>query len=168
MDGSGDQVARMLEGRVKAGAESVPTIAGGAATGQINLFSVAQPGQLDQVQAALLPVQAYVEPADRGEQFTTMLDAVTAQGDLETGLFSYAHGWEVIRAWAAALEETGTDASSAELIDTLETLPESDDPQFPIMRAGWSSESHFPHPPADAFVFSPVVGFEDGMYVTGK
>lgn len=168
MDGSGDQVARMLEGRVKAGAEDVLTIAGGAATGQINLFSIAQPGQLDLVHAALLPVQAYVDPADRGEQFTTMLDAISAQGELETGLFSYAHGWEVIRAWAAALEEAGTDASTDELIDTLETLPESEDPQFPIMRAGWTPESHFPHPPADAFVFSPVVGFEDGMYVTGK
>lgn len=167
MDGSGDQVARMLEGRVKAGAEDVPAIAGGAATGQINLFDVAQPGQLDKVQAALLPIQAYVDPADRGEQFTTMLEAITAQGELETGLFSYAHGWEVIRSWTAALEETGGDASTEEMISTLEELPESDDPQFPIMRAGWTAESHFPHPPAEAFVFSPVVGFEDGMYVTG-
>ena len=168
MDGSGDQVARMLEGRVKAGAEKIPTLAGGAATGQINLFEVAQPGQLNGVRAALLPVQAYVEPADRGEQFTTLVDALNAQGPLETGLFSYAHGWEVIRAWAAGLDGAGVDASADELIKELESLPVGDDPQFPILRAGWSAESHFPHPPADAFSFSPVVGFEDGMYVTGK
>jgi len=166
MEGSGAQIGHMLEGRIKAGAEKVPTVAGGAATGQVNLLQIAKEGQLESVHGVLMPVQAYVDPADRGEQFTTMLERIKAQGPLETSLFTYALAWDIIGIWSAAVTAAGDSPDGPALKTALENLKLPEDPQFPIMRNTFSADRHFPRLEPEHFTVGRFTDFVDGMYVT--
>lgn len=166
MDGSGGQVAYLLEGREKAGAEDIPTIMGGAGSAQVNLLDVAQSGQLANVHATLLPMQAYIEESERSAEFATMFERVTAQGPMETALFNYATGWDVVGTWAAGVEAVEGELTGAALKEALESgLDGSADPMFPIMSQMPTAESHFPQMEADVVRFATITDFRDGMYV---
>jgi branched-chain amino acid transport system substrate-binding protein len=164
-DGAGGQVAHILEGRTKAGAEKIPTV-GGVVMATQPLLKLAGPHQLDNLKVALLPTQKFVEPADRGPQFTALLKRVNAQGPLETVLYTYEAGWDMVMLWAAGVKNAGGDTDPDKLKASLENLPKSTDPQFPLYKTTYSAATHFPTAKPEEVTFGELVDTKEGMFVT--
>jgi hypothetical protein len=141
---------------------------GGAGSAQVNLLDVAHGNQLKNVNATLLPMQAFIEKKDRSNEFNAMFERVSKQGPLKTALFNYAMGWDVVGTWASGVDAVDGKLTGAALKKALESgLKGSSDPLFPIMGQMPTAKSHFPQMAPDVVKFAPVVEFRDGMYVTG-
>ncbi|MCU1345314.1 MAG: hypothetical protein JWL70_1580 [Acidimicrobiia bacterium] len=164
-DGAGGQVAHILEARTKAGAEKVPTVAGVVMASQ-PLLKLAGPHQLDNVKVALLPTQKFVEPANRGPMFTELLKRVNAQGPLGTVLYTYEAGWDMVNLWAMGVKNANGDTDPDKLKASLENLPPSTDPQFPLYKKTYTATSHFPNAQPSEVDFAELVESKEGMLVT--
>jgi branched-chain amino acid transport system substrate-binding protein len=165
MEGAGGQVPIMLASRVKAGGESIPTILGITAS-SAPLLDFASEEQRVNVYSTLLPLQRYIDPKDRSDEFVEFNERVTAQGPLEVSLAIYASGWDMIGLWARAAEQAGEDASGDEVVAALEDLTISeDDTQFPMFGAEYSAESHYPEGVPTRIEFGQVQATKDGMLI---
>lgn len=169
MDGAGTQAPHLLSGRAKAGAEKVPTIAGSVSSNE-PLHTIGSGKELENLNLTMLPLRAYVEPEDRGDQFNTMFEAVTGSGELDegTGLYAAAAGWDIIGLWAEAVRSIDGEVNGDSIREALETLEMPDDPQFPIYSGKFTRESHYFDPDPSDFVFGPVIDFRDHMFVIGE
>lgn len=162
LDGAGDQVPHMLSGRIKAQAETIPTI-GGNSVAAAPLEEFLGKPELEELYVAIVPGQAYMEPADRGDQFDEALAAIKKKGKIELPLNVYLAGWDLIGLWSSAISQIDGDVTGDSLKEALEDLPESDDPQFPLFSISYSGESHFRAAGADDYRFGILAGSEDGM-----
>lgn len=164
-EGAGAQVPAILSSRVKAGAEEIPTIAGVTASTQ-PLLEISQGKQLNNLYATMLPLQAYVEPEDRSDEFNEFAKRVNAQGPLEQPLATYAAGWDLVGLWARGVEQTGGDGSAEAITEALENLElTEDDKQFPMFGGDYTTESHFPQNVEDYMKFGVLKSEKDGMLV---
>jgi len=165
MEGAGAQVPIMLSSRVKAGAQDVPTILGVTAS-SAPILDFASAEQRDNVYSTLLPLQRYIEPQDRSEEFVEFEKRVTEQGPLEVSLAIYGSGWDMIGLWARAAEKAGEDATGDDVVKALEDLELSkDDTQFPMFGADYDDKSHYPYGVEKRIGFGQVVAEKDGMLI---
>ena len=166
MEGAGAQVATMVASRVKAGAESVPTIIGSSASSQ-PILEIANEAQRENLFNTLAPGEAWIEPEDRGEIFGTFVDLIKAQGELESPISVYQSGWDVLYVWTRAVESIDGEITSAAVREALENLPDYEEPLMPAYGGGggYSAESHFHPGKADDFTFGRIIETRDGMSV---
>lgn len=164
MDGAGSEVPIMLSSRVKANLGSTPTVIGNvASSGPLTTYAKGT-NELDNTYATLGPMGAFVPPAQRGPQFTAMLKSVLAQGALAAPLFVYATGWDYINYFVMALKNlNGKAVNGVNLASSLENLPTSTDPQFPMYRPTFTSSTHNPRTAPSEFTFGQETGTRDGM-----
>lgn len=169
MDGAGAEVPIMLSSRVKANLGSTPTVIGNvASSGPLTTYAKGT-NQLDNTYATLGPMGAFVPAAKRGPQFTAMLKSVQAQGALAAPLFVYATGWDYINYFVMGLKNlNGKSVTGVNLANSLENLPTSTDPQFPMYRPTFTSATHNPRTASSEFTFGQETGSEDGMIVLKK
>jgi branched-chain amino acid transport system substrate-binding protein len=165
MDGAGGQVAQILAGRVKAGAEDIPTL-GGTSMPLLPLFDLTEgTAQLDNVEFAFEPGSVWVDPAQRSAAFTTFQQDVTAQGDLEMPLSIYGFGWDLVQTYAAALKSIDGDISQEALKDALEDLPESVTDELVLYKELFSDDAHQVQPADGDILIGRPTEQRDGQYV---
>lgn len=164
-EGAGAQVSVILSSRVKASAESIPTIAGITASSQ-PLLEVAQGDQLQNLYATMLPLQRFIEPEDRSDEFNEMAERVNAQGPLEQPLATYGSGWDLVGLWARAVEQADGDSSAEAFTEAMENLEISeDDKQFPMFGGDYKPESNFPQNVDEYINFGILKSEKEGMLV---
>ncbi|CAN5369794.1 hypothetical protein BH09ACT10_BH09ACT10_29110 [soil metagenome] len=166
VEGAGAQVAIMLKSRLKAGGEGVPTIVGSSASSQ-PILDIVSPAERENVYNTLAPNEAFVEPANRGEEFNEFLKRIKDQGPLVLPISAYAAGWDSVGIWARGVENTSGEITGERVKATMEGLPKSDDPQFPAYGGGGGATktSHFHPGDPDDFTFGQVVKVTDGMTI---
>lgn len=169
MDGVGSQAAGMLAGRVKAGAESIPTVAGAVIGSQPLLTLTKGTNELDNVNLLMLPTQSYVEPGARSKVMNALIKYVTAQGALEVPLSTYASGFNSVAVWAQAARAVKGDLTPEKVKASLEKLPDGGSPTTGDrlrFNKGYTSTDNFFAVTPDELVLAEVVDVKDGMYVT--
>lgn len=163
MDAAGTQAGTLLASRVKAGAETVPTLAG-VVMGSQPLIKLSEgTNQMDNVYLVMLPNQYFVDPADRSDQFTAFLDGVQAQGPIEVSLSTYAAGWDIVQIWADAVSQVEGDVTPQKVRDQLNNLSPDHDRLF--YKATFPKGANFPAPTLGEFIVAKPTGeVEDGMF----
>lgn len=166
MEGGVGHVGLLLASRVKAGAHRTRTIAATTIAGLAHLTGT--PAELEGLSAALLPMQVFVEPEDRGPQFTALERELAKQGPdaPELTMDLYAYGWNYVGLWANAVRAIDTEVTGEAIKHALETQPRAGaDPQFPLYSGTYSQTSHFhPGDPSD-FTYGRVAGIKEGMFI---
>ncbi|MCW2748025.1 MAG: hypothetical protein JWP10_1167 [Nocardioidaceae bacterium] len=164
MDGAGTQAASLIDGRLKASTEDIPTLVGVVASSQ-PLLKLAQGEALKNLYATILPSGAYIEPADRGPEFEKFFKRVNDQGALEVPLSTYASGWDYVGIWENAVKSIKGTLTGEKIKSALETVPRQDDPQFPQYSGNYSAKSHFHPGDVSDYTFGAPETVKDGMYV---
>jgi branched-chain amino acid transport system substrate-binding protein len=166
MEGAGAQVATLVASRLKAGAESVPTIVGSSASSQ-PILDISTEAQRENLYNTLAPGEAWVEPKDRSEEFAKFVDAVKAQGELESPLSVYEAGRDAMYIWSRGVDAVDGEITGSSVKDALENLGDYEDPQVPAYGGGggYSAESHFHPGKAEDFTFGRIIEKRDGMSV---
>lgn len=169
MDGAGAEVPIMLSSRVKANLGDVPTVIGNvASSGPLTTYAKGTT-QLANTYATLGTMGAYVDPSDRGPEMKAMMTLLDKQGPLAAPLFVYATGWDYVNYFVMGVKNLkGGELNGANLKTSLESLPDSSDPQFPMYRPTFDTKTHNPQTPASLFTFGEEVGTKDGMIVLKK
>jgi ABC-type branched-subunit amino acid transport system substrate-binding protein len=169
MDGAGAEVPIMLSSRLKANLGNVPTVIGNvASSGPLTTYAKGTT-QLVNTYATLGPMGAFVPTAKRGPQFTAMLKILNTQGALVAPLFVYATGWDYINYFVMGVKNlNGKPLNGTNLAASLENLPTSSDPQFPMYRPTFNSKTHNPRTASSEFTFGQETGTQDGMIVLKK
>jgi branched-chain amino acid transport system substrate-binding protein len=166
MDGAGAEVPIMLSSRVKANLGSVPTVIGNVASSGPLLTYAKGTNELANTYATLGPMGALVPASQQGPQFKAMLSLLGKQGALAAPLFVYATGWDYINYFVMGVENLhGKPLTGPNLAYSLEHLPTSSDPQFPMYRPTFTTATHNPQTPPSDFTFGEEVGSQDGMIV---
>ncbi|HVW40003.1 MAG TPA: ABC transporter substrate-binding protein [Amycolatopsis sp.] len=163
MDGSGAQVPQLLSGRVKAGGENIPTIAGVVAGSQPLLQLAKGTNQMDNVSMVMLPTQAFVPEDRRSQQFNDFLSGIKAQGPIEVTLSTYGAGWDSVRLWADAVRAVQGPITPEAVRQSLMHLPASDDRLF--YKKTYTEQSNFVSAQADEFTIAQATGTQDGMFI---
>lgn len=164
MDGAGAEVPIMLSSRVKANLGNVPTVIGNVASSGPLLTYAKGTNQLANTYATLGPMGAVVPTSQQGPQFKAMLQLVNKQGPLAAPLFVYATGWDYINYFVLGVENLkGKPLTGPNLANSLQNLPTSTDPQFPMYRPTFSAQTHNPQTQPSSFTFGEEVGSQDGM-----
>jgi hypothetical protein len=109
---------------------------------------------------------AFVPPAKQGPQFKAMLSALNKQGPLVAPLFVYATGWDYINYFVMGVKNLkGKPLTGPSLAASLQSLPASADPQFPMYRPTFTARTHNPQTPLSDFTFGQETGSQQGMIV---
>jgi branched-chain amino acid transport system substrate-binding protein len=169
MDSAGTQAAAMLAGRVKAGAETIPTVAGVVVGSQPLLDLAKGTDQMKDVNLMMLPTQSYVAPDKRSTEFKAMFTYLEKQGPMEVPASTYASGWNSVAVWAQAARAVQGDLTADKVKASLESLPAGGSPtEGDRLRFGksYTAQSHFMAVEPDEFVLSPVYEVKDGMFTT--
>jgi ABC-type branched-subunit amino acid transport system substrate-binding protein len=165
MDGAGSEVGILLTSRVKADGGSIPTIIGSDATSQPILSLAKGTNELDNTYAALLPTQAYIPPGKRGPEFKALLAAISKQ-PLATSIYVYSVGWDIINLWAEGARNVKGPVTVNSLRTSLEHLPPSTDPQFPLYKRTFTPQDHSPVASASDITFAQEVSTSGGFIYT--
>jgi ABC-type branched-subunit amino acid transport system substrate-binding protein len=164
MDGAGSEVPIMLSSRLKANLGNVPTVIGNVASSGPLLTYAKGTSELANTFATLGPMGVFVPPAKQGPQLKAMLTELTKQGPLAAPLFVYATGWDYINYFVMGVKNLkGKPLTGPNLMASLQSLPASSDPQFPMYRPTFTAQTHNPRTPASAFTFGQETGQQDGM-----
>jgi len=166
VDAVGAAVPRVFEGRLKAGAETIPAI-GGSGIGTTAFTDNSTPAQRAGFHPALYPLTAYIAPEKRSPELTTLFERVGGNsGPLPMPISIYAYGWDTVRIWAAGVRQAGS-ADAEAVTKALENLRVSKQEGGWLM---WSRlygpNTHFPQPGPDDVIFKQVTGRQDTMFVT--
>ncbi len=166
MDGAGAEVPIMLSSREKANLGNVPTVIGNVASSGPLVTYAKGTNELANTYATLGPMGAFVPPAKQGPQFKAMLSALNKQGSLVAPLFVYATGWDYINYFVMGVKNLkGKPLTGASLAASLQSLPASSDPQFPMYRPTFTAKTHNPQTPLSDFTFGQETGSQQGMIV---
>lgn len=167
-DSIGTVVPRLFEGRIKAGAEDIPTIGGsGIAVSPFTDFTTEQ--QRENFYPILYPLTHYVAPEDRSDALDDFMGRLGDLSELPVTINTHAYGWDQVMIWAAAVEQAGS-ADADAVRDALEDLElsgaDAADQPWVLWRNLYVTDSHFPQVTADEFAISQVTGErEDTMLV---
>ena len=166
MEGAGAQVATLVASRLKAGAEDIPTIVGSSASSQ-PILDIGTPAQRENLYNTLAPGEDWVEPEDRSEEFATFVDAVKAQGELESPLSVYQAGWDAMYIFERGVAAVDGEVTGTSMKEALENLGDYEDEQVPAYGGGgaYTPESHFHPGKAEDFTFGQIIEVRDGMSV---
>lgn len=165
MDGAGGQVAQLLAGRVKAGAEDIPTL-GGSSMPLLPVLELTKgTDQLENVVFAFEPGSVWVDPAERTDAFNSFQKAVTGQGELEMPLSIYGFGWDIVHTFVAALENIDGDLTQEALKESLEDLPDNATENLVLYKTLFSSDSHQVQPAEGDILVGRPIEQRDGQYV---
>ena len=167
MDSAGTQAAAMLAGRLKAGAENIPTVAGVVVGSQPLLDLAKGTDEMKNVNLMMLPTQSYVAPEQQSTEFKAMFTYLAKQGPLVVPASTYASGWNSVAVWAQGARAVKGDITADKVKASLENLPAGGSPtEGDRLRfgQGYTATNHFMAAQADEFVLSPVTGVKDGMF----
>lgn len=159
-DAIGTVVPRLFEGRIKAGAEDIPTIGGsGIAVSPFTEFTTEQ--QRENFHPILYPLTHYVAPEDRSPAFDDFVERLGDLSELPVTINTHAYGWDQIMIWAEGVEQAGS-ADADAVRDALEDLElsgaDAADQPWLLWRNMYAKDSHFPQVTADEFAISQVTG----------
>ncbi|HWL77678.1 ABC transporter substrate-binding protein [Microbacterium sp.] len=159
-DAIGTVVPRLFEGRVKAGAETIPTVGGsGIAVSPFTDFTTEQ--QRENFYPVLYPLTHYIAPEDRSDALNDFISRLGDLSELPVTINTHAYGWDQIMIWANAVEQAGT-ADSDAVRDALQALElsgaDAADQPWVLWRNLFSEDSHFPQVTAEEFAISQVTG----------
>jgi len=171
MDAVGTLVPRLFEGRIKAGAEDVPTMTG-FGTIVSNFVDVTTPELRENVVHAMFPLSGYIAPEDRSP---ALVDLIERLPDLDSGnvmLSTYSLGYDAIMLWKAAVEQADTldsEAVKAALEDLkLSGAPADERPWISFERA-FLPDDHTQSTAPENYRFEAITGEKkDGMLVTAE
>ncbi|MCW2747293.1 MAG: hypothetical protein JWP10_435, partial [Nocardioidaceae bacterium] len=162
MEGAGNQAALLLSGRIKAGAENVPTLAGGTVATQPLLTLAKGTNQLDNVSIVMLPAQHYIPPADRSEVLKEFLSVVKKQGPLVSPLNTYAAGWDIVALWADAVATIDGEVTSEKINEAMKHIPASA-PRLMFQKV-FTPTNNYVQPTEGDFVIGIPTAVTDGMF----
>ncbi|MDN4465366.1 ABC transporter substrate-binding protein [Microbacterium aurantiacum] len=167
-DAIGTVVPRLFEGRIKAGAEDIPTIGGsGIAVSPFTDFTTEQ--QREEFYPILYPLTHYIAPEDRSDSLNDFISRLGDLDELPVTINTHAYGWDQIMIWANAVEQAGStdpDDVRAALQDLELSGADAADQPWVLWRNLYVEDSHFPQVSADEFAISQVTGErEDTMLV---
>jgi hypothetical protein len=107
---------------------------------------------------------AVVPASAQGPEFKAMLGLLDKQGPLVAPLFVYATGWDYINYFVLGVKNLdGKPLTGPNLANSLQNLPTSTDPQFPMYRPTFTAQTHNPQTQPSDFTFGTEVGTQDGM-----
>lgn len=159
-DAVGTVVPRLFDGRVKAGAEDIPTIGGSGIGVSPGLESVPS-AQLAGFYPILYPTSYVVDEADRTPAMQQFLDLVDLD-EIKLNLSTAAYGWDVVQIFAEAVKQAGGVDDREALKDAYENLEMSGsdpaDQPWVLWRSLYSATEHFPQPSSDEFLLAEVTG----------
>lgn len=167
-DAVGAAVPRLLDGRLKAGAEDVPTI-GGSSISAGSFLTVTTEAQRENLYPVLLPMTAYIPPEDRSDALNALIEKIGDPSALPLPLNNYTYGWDDIAIWAAGVEQAGT-TDTVEVSEALQSLKLSGknapDRPWIIWDTLWSPETHFAQGQPEELTIATVQSEpKDGMIV---
>jgi branched-chain amino acid transport system substrate-binding protein len=168
MDAVGTVVPRLFDGRIKAGAENVPTITGfGVATS--NFADITTPELRKNVVHGMFPISGYIPPEDRSPALNDLIKRLPNIGTSKVPLHTYSIGYDSIMLWKAAVEQAGTvnsDAVKAALEHLkLSGAPANERPWISFERA-FLPNDHTQSTSPDKFRFEAITGQKkDGMLI---
>ncbi|MCU1476747.1 MAG: hypothetical protein JWQ64_1440 [Subtercola sp.] len=167
-DAVGAAVPVLLQGRLKAGAETVPTI-GGTSVSSGSFLTVTTPEQRQNLYPVLVPLTTYIAPADRSNALNALIAKVGAPAQLPLPLNNYGYGWDDIAIWASGAKQAGS-ADPDQMKSALENLAlsgkNSPDRPWIIWDTLWSPTTHFAQASPDELTITQVLDDpKDGMIV---
>jgi len=169
MDAVGTLVPRLFEGRIKAGAEDVPTITGFGVAAS-NFADITTPELRENVVHGMFPISAYIAPEDRSPALVDLIERLPDIDSSAVALHTYSIGYDAIMLWKAAVEQAKTvdsEAVKAALEDLdLSGAPADERPWISFERA-FLPDDHTQSTTPDRFRFEAITGEKkDGMLIT--
>jgi branched-chain amino acid transport system substrate-binding protein len=167
-DAVGAAVPRLLEGRLKAGAEKMPTV-GGSSVSSGQFLAVTTEEQRENLYPVLYPLTYYIAPEDRNDPLNSLIEKLGDPNELELPLNNDAYGWDYLAIWGAGVEQAGSAEPDAvkEALENLEASGKDASEQPWIMwRTLWSADTHYVQASPEEFMVAEVEPEpKDGMIV---
>jgi branched-chain amino acid transport system substrate-binding protein len=164
-DGSGAQVPHVLDSRIKAKAETIPTIVGVAMGSQPLLELTKGTRGMENINLVLAPGAIWKEPASQSPEFKRFYEGITKQGPLEVPVTTYGSGWEIIKLFAEGVKNIKGNFSQEALKASLESLPASASEDRVMYSHLWTAKSHQIDAQPEELTISGVKEFRDFQFV---